>query len=91
MSLSKVCFPFMMFQLEFCLIPELLVRVLFDTEASSSFISSDLVDRLELEPEIVDRPLVVTNPIGGLTSLCRICRNLVLSSHGCMFVVIALF
>ena len=62
------------------------VRVLFDTGASSSFISSDLVDRLGLEPEIVDRPLVVTNPIGGSTSLCMICRNVVLSSHGCMFV-----
>ena len=29
------------------------VRVLFDTGASRSFISSDLVDRLGLEPEIV--------------------------------------
>ena len=66
------------------------VRVLFDTGASRSFISSDLVDRLGLEPEIVDRPLVVTNTIGGSTSLSMICRNLVLSSHGCMF-VIALF
>ena len=62
------------------------VRVLFDTGASRSFISSDLVDRLGLEPEIVDRPLVVTNSIGGLTNLSMICRNLVLSSHGCMFV-----
>ena len=66
------------------------VRVLFDTGASSSFISSDLVDRLGLEPEIVDRPLIVMNPIGGLTNLSMICRNVVLSSHGCMF-VIALF
>ena len=37
-------------------------------------------------PEIVDRPLVVTNPIGGSTNLSMICRNVVLSSHGCMFV-----
>ena len=63
------------------------IRVLFDTGASSSFISSDLVDRLGLEPEIVDRPLVVTNPIGGSTSLSMICHNVVLSSHGCMFVL----
>ena len=62
------------------------VRVLFDTGASSSFISSDLVDRLGLEPEIVDRPLVVMNPIGGSTSLSMIYRNVVLSSHGCMSV-----
>ena len=53
------------------------VRVLFDSGASRSFISSDLVDRLGLEPEIVDRPLVVTNPIGGSTSLSMICTNLV--------------
>ena len=65
---------------------DVLVRVLFDTGASRSFISSDLVDRLGLEPEIVDIPLVVTNPIGGSTSLSMICRNVVLSSHGCMFV-----
>ena len=62
------------------------VRVLFDTGASHSFVSSDLVDRLGLEPEIVDRPLVVTNPIGGTTSLNMIFRNVILSSHGCMFV-----
>ena len=62
------------------------VQVLFDTEASRSFISSDLVDRLELEPEIVNKLLAVTNPIGGSTSLSMICRNVVLSSHGCMFV-----
>ena len=61
------------------------VRVLFDTGASRSFISSDLVDRLGLEPEIVDRPLVVMNLIGGSTSLSMICCILVLLSHGCMF------
>ena len=33
---------------------DVLVQVLFDTGASHSFVSSDLVDRLELEPEIVD-------------------------------------
>ena len=51
---------------------DVLVRVLFDTGASRSFISSDLVDRSGLEPEIVDRPLVVTNPIGGSTNLSMI-------------------
>ena len=57
------------------------VRVLSDIGASRYFISSDLVDRLGLEPEIVDRSLVVTNLISGSTSLSMICRNLVLSSH----------
>ena len=52
-------------------IHDVLIRVLFDTETSHSFIPSDLVDRLELELEVVDRPLVVTNPIGGSTSLLQ--------------------
>ena len=41
--------------------------------------------RLGLEPKICDRPLIVTNPVGGSSSLCMICRGLVLSSHGCSF------
>ena len=61
------------------------VRVLFDTGASHSFICNELVCRLGLEPEICDRPLIVTNPVGGSSSLCMICRGLVLSSHGCSF------
>ena len=61
------------------------VQVLFDTGASHSFVSIDLADRLGFEHEIVDRPLVVTNLISSSTSLCLICHNLVLSSHGCMF------
>ena len=58
---------------------------MFDIEAFHSFVSSDLVGKLGLEPEIVDRPLVVANSIGGSTSLCMICCNVVLSSHGCIF------
>ena len=61
------------------------VQVLFDTGPSHSFVSSNLVDRLELEPEIVNKPLIVMNSVGGWTSLCMFYRNMVLSSHGCMF------
>ena len=67
------------------------VRVLFDTGASSSFISSDLVDRLGLEPEIVGRPLVVTNSIGGSTSLSMICRMWSYRVMDVCLFVIALF
>lgn len=38
-----------------------------------------------MEPEIVDKPLVVTNLISDSTSICKICHNFVSSSHGCIF------
>ena len=40
------------------------VRTLFDSDASSSFISSLLVESLHLDTSLVDDPLVVSNPIG---------------------------
>ncbi|MDQ4223270.1 aspartyl protease family protein, partial [Pseudomonas aeruginosa] len=49
------------------------VRVLFDTGASRSFISSDMVCRLGLEPEIVCDFLVVYNLVGGSANLSTIC------------------
>ena len=41
------------------------VRTLFDSDASSSFISSLLVESLHLDTSLVDDPLVVSNPIGA--------------------------
>ena len=40
------------------------VRTLFDSDASSSFISPLLVESLHLDTSLVDDPLVVSNPIG---------------------------
>ena len=56
--------------LSICGVP---VRVLFDTGASHSFVCDDLVGRLGLKPDIVDRPLVVTNPVRGSSCLCMVC------------------
>lgn len=53
-------------------IGEVAIRVLFDIRASYSFMCSDLVDILGLQPEIVGRPLIMTNPFGGLTSMCMV-------------------
>ena len=61
------------------------VRVLFDTGASRSFIASDLVSRLNLKLELVNMPLVVSNPVGGSTSLNMACLGVELASHGCLF------
>jgi len=62
------------------------ISVLFDTKASHSFISSDLVDRFGLKPIIVDRYLIVTNLVRGPISLRIDCYGLVIVSHKCSFV-----
>jgi len=61
------------------LISDVPVRVLFDTGASRSFISSDLVDRLKLEPLVTEEPLKVSNPIGGPAYLSMICCDVRIS------------
>ena len=43
------------------------VRVLFDTGASNSFISSGTVGKFRFTPKISPNPTCVTNPIGGKT------------------------
>ena len=55
------------------------VKVLFDTGASNSFISSTLVDTLELNVESLEIPLCVDTPVGGKVRLGSICRNCSLS------------
>ena len=42
---------------------------LFDSGASHSFISSDLVDSLHLSTSLVNDPMCVSNPIGGSAHL----------------------
>ena len=51
------------------------VRVLFDTGATHSFIYQQTVNELKLEPEFVDEPICVNNPVGGLANLCPRCRE----------------
>ena len=41
------------------------IRTLFNSDASSSFISSLLVESLHLDTSLVDDPLVVSNPVGA--------------------------
>ena len=52
------------------------IKVLFDSGASLSFISLGTVENFLLTPNIVDNPIYVSNPIGGVTKLDRICKDL---------------
>ena len=45
-----------------------------------------MISRLNLQPEMVDTPLVVSNLVGGSASLRIICLGVELSSHRYMFV-----
>lgn len=61
------------------------VRVLFDTGASHSFISYDLMDKLNLKYVIISNPLCVSNPIGGPTNLDTVCLNVPISCRNHLF------
>ena len=55
------------------------VRTLFDSGASHSFISSDIVESLHLSTSLVEDPVSVSNPIGGSAHLSMICVDLKIS------------
>lgn len=55
------------------------IRLLFDSGASLSFISLDSMEKFHLNPSVVDRPIFVSNPIGGVNKLDKICRDLMIS------------
>ena len=57
-------------------------HALFDTGASHSFVSSNLVSSLHLKPDIVYDPLVVSNPVGGSANLSMICHGIRFSFNG---------
>ena len=54
-------------------------EVLFDSGASLSFISLESVENFFLTLSTVDNPICVSNPIGGVTKLDRICKDLRIS------------
>ena len=55
------------------------VRTLFDSGASHSFISTSLVESLDLNTSLLEDPLVVSNPIGGSAHLSMMCLDLKIS------------
>ena len=54
---------------------DLPIRVLFDTGASHSFISKELVDALSLNIMGLMTSLRIANPVGGSTTLSLLCEN----------------
>ncbi|GFS40196.1 hypothetical protein Acr_00g0067070 [Actinidia rufa] len=50
-------------------------RVLIDTGASHSFIASSFALTLGLEVEVLDSVLMLDTPVGGRTTLRRVCRS----------------
>ncbi|XP_059650606.1 uncharacterized protein LOC132296420 [Cornus florida] len=59
-------------------------RVLFDSGASYSFISSSFARALGLEVSQLDRPLCVDTPIGDSVILGRVCRSCSITIAGCV-------
>ena len=49
------------------------IRVLFDTGASHSFVSKELVDIIPLDVATLCEPLKIVNPIGGSATLGLLC------------------
>ena len=50
-------------------------RVLFDSGASHSFITTSVVRELSLEVETLEEPMYVSSPLGARTSINMICRG----------------
>ncbi|GFZ12759.1 hypothetical protein Acr_23g0011440 [Actinidia rufa] len=50
-------------------------RVLIDTGASHSFIASSFASALRLEIEVLDSVLMLDTPVGGRSTLKRVCRS----------------
>lgn len=50
-----------------------------------SFISSDLVDRLDPNFKLVNKPPRLSNPMGGLTCLCFVCIDVRIIMLDCLF------
>ena len=60
-------------------------RVLFDTGASHSFVSKELVDALSLDVTCLVSSLRIVNPIGGSTTLSLLCVDINIDLCGFSF------
>ena len=69
------------------LLSRLWVRILFDYDASHSFITASCMRELGLEVEILEKPLYVSSPLGTRVSVEIICRDYELEISGIMLTV----
>ena len=51
------------------------IRVLFDTGASHSFISKELVDTISLDVLCLMTSLRIANPVGGSATISLLCKD----------------
>lgn len=71
---SDVCFPLMMYKLEFCVVWEF-----------HSFVFSDLVAKLKLKPDLL-YAFKMWNLVGGSVTLCVVCCHVVLPNNERVYV-----
>ena len=69
------------------MLSRLWVRILFDSDASHSFIATSCVRELGLEVEILEKLLYVSSPLGIRVSVDQICRGCELEIFGILLTV----
>ena len=69
------------------LLSRLWVRVLFDSDASHSFIAASVVIELGLEVEALEKPLYVSSPLRIRARIGMICRGCELEISGILLIV----
>ena len=57
------------------MLSRLWAKILFDSDASYSFIAASVVRELGLEVETLEKPLYVSSPLGTRVSVDLICRD----------------
>ena len=55
------------------------MRVIFDTGATNSFVSFEIVRRLGLIPQTLDNALNAVSPLGAAVKLGKICKDCTLT------------
>ena len=62
-------------------------KILFDSDASHSFIAASCVEELGLEVKTLEKPLYMSSPLGTRVSVQRICHNCELEISGILLTV----
>ena len=68
------------------LLSRLWAKILFDADASHSFIAASIVRELGLEVETLKKPLYVSSPLGTKVSVDLICRGCELEISGILLI-----
>ena len=69
------------------LLSHLWAKILFDYDASHSFIAASCVEELGLEVETLEKSLYVSSPLETRVSVQQLCRNYELEISGILLIV----